>query len=262
MDAMDAASMVRILEAPEGDDNFTIISGMTYGSSFVGMVHLLNSTDTSANEMAASVASNVQAQFELGNLIANRSGGFGVDASIATDIKNLLSTQNVTAHVTLISMGVIPSVVANDVQIAVKQFSKFDPASSMETVATIKNATASDHNSAKDSAAAARTGQQMIALKTSDMKAALSSLEEIQDGKNKVIDINSMMTALDDYLKKAASGDCGTPINYYLQSIYKKQLAEMWVAKYHPGQFMTIKFDDSEGPVGQPAQGGGNEASA
>lgn len=237
MDALDAQAMNKILEQPEGEDRFTIISGMTYGSSFVGMVHLLNTTDTKASEAAMSAASNIQAQMQIGTLISGYSGGFGVDSSIGSDVKKLLSTQNITAHVTLISMGAIPSMVANDVQLAVKSFSQFDPASAMATVATIKNATAADHNSANASAEKARTGESMVALKTSDMKAALSALEEIQDGKNKIIDINSMMTALDDYLKKAASGECGTPINYYLQDIYKEQLAEMWVSKYFPGEF-------------------------
>jgi len=244
--------MAKILEQPEGDSKMTIISGMTYGSSFVGMVHLLNTTDSKASEAAMSAASSIQAQMKIGAIVASAAGGFGVDSSVGADVKKLLSTQNITAHVTLISMGVIPSMVANDVQLAVKTFSKFDPKSAMETVATIKNATASDHNSANESAEKARTGGSMVALKTADMKAALSELNEIQDGKNKIIDINSMMTALDDYLKKAASGDCGTPINYYLQDIYKKQLAEMWTSKYFPGDFLTIKFDDGAGPAGDP----------
>ena len=36
------------------------------------------------------------------------------------------------------------------------------------------------------------------------------------------LDVNSMMTALDDYLKKAAEGDSGVPINYYLKGCWHR----------------------------------------
>ena len=79
----------------------------------------------------------------------------------------------------------------------------------------------------------------MLTIKGNDIKAALSGLSEIDDKKNAILDINSMMTALDDYLKKAASGDSGVPINYYLKDITKDMLAEMWVAKYYPYVALT-----------------------
>ena len=122
------------------ENHFSIISGMTFGSSFVGMVHILNSTDTKVSEDLSSYAGSLQAQMNAGAWFESESGGFGVSTSIGNDVKNLLSTQNVTSHVTLISMGVIPSVVAGEVQLGVAQFTKFDPQSSMESIATIQNA--------------------------------------------------------------------------------------------------------------------------
>ncbi|TGO77754.1 hypothetical protein BELL_0092g00020 [Botrytis elliptica] len=67
------------------------------------------------------------------------------------------------------------------------------------------------------------------------------------------------MTALEDYLKKAAEGTSGVPINYYLKDISKSMLAEMWVAKYYPGKYMAISYDDvapSSGPPGASVTGG------
>ena len=98
----------------------------------------------------------------------------------------------------------------------------------------------------KQSADAAKTGAQVLAMKTNDIKAGLSALSEIKQQANKILDINSMMTALDDYCKKASSGDCGVPINYYLKDITKDVLAEMWCAKYFPGESMPITYDDTE----------------
>lgn len=41
----------------------------------------------------------------------------------------------------------------------------------------------------------------MITLKNATIKATLSSLSEIDDGSNNIIDINLMMTAMDDYIQ-------------------------------------------------------------
>ncbi|KAF7551976.1 hypothetical protein G7Z17_g4620 [Cylindrodendrum hubeiense] len=230
----------------DSENKFSIISGTTFGSSFVGMVHILNSTDTQVSESLTSVASSMQAQMDAGAWFENASGGFGVNSSFSNNVKNLLSSQNITSHVTLICMGTIPTMVANDVKMGVEKFAQFDPKANMDAIATIQNATVSDQDTVKNSADAARTGKQMVSMKAGDVKAALSALGELDDGSNKILDINSMMTALDDYLKKAADGTSGVPINYYLKDITKKMLAEMWVAKYLPGEYMAISGDDTD----------------
>ncbi|KAL9123824.1 MAG: hypothetical protein Q9217_006785 [Psora testacea] len=235
---------------------FSIISGMTFGSSFVGMVHILNVTDTSVSQSLSSFATSLQSQMDAGAWFESASGGFGVNATIGNEVKNLLSAQNITSHVTLICMGVIPSIVANDVKIGAEKFAEFDPKSSMEAISTIQNATVADQGSVNQAADAARTGQQMVSLKATEIKSALSALQEVEDAKNKILDINSMMTALDDYLKKAADGKAGIPINYYLKDITKGMLAEMWVNKYFPGRYIAIQSDDSGGKNPKIPEGG------
>lgn len=219
---------------------------MTYGSSFIGMVHILNTTSTSVSEQLATAASSLQAQMDVGGWFEKASGGFGVSATFANSVKNLLSSQNISSHVTLICMGTIPSMVASDVKMGVEQFAKFDPEASMNAIATIQNATVADQGSVSQAAEAARTGQQMVSIKATEIKSALSALSEIADGSNKVLDVNSMMTALDDYIQKASKGESGVPINYYLKDITKDMIAEMWVAKYYPGKYLAISWDDSK----------------
>lgn len=247
---------------PDGTAKYQIISGMTFGSSFVGMVHVLNTTDTSVSANMSSYVSSLQSQMDAGLWFEQASGGFGGDSSISNSVKNLISTQNITSHVTLLCMGTIPSIVANDVVLAFKSYTDFDPKSSMEAVATIQNATAADQGTVKSSADAARTGGQMISLEGGKMKAALEAVAEHSDGKNKILDINSMMGALDDYLKKASEGKTGVPINYYLKDITKSMLAEMWVSKYYPGEYLQIKGDDSETTPARASAGAAATASA
>ncbi|KAI8628056.1 hypothetical protein F5Y19DRAFT_439418 [Xylariaceae sp. FL1651] len=254
-------NMMEIASQEESDSpdkkRFSIISGMTFGSSFVGMVHILNTTSTAVSEKLSTVVSSVQAQMDSAAAIQKMSGGFGVNESMANNVKSLLSSQNINSHVTMICMGVIPSIVASDVKMGVEKFATFDPKASLDALATIQNATVAEQDTVKQAADAARTGAQMISMKSGEVKAALSALAEIDDGNNKVIDINSMMTALEDYLKKAAEGTSGVPINYYLKDITKNMLAEMWVAKYYPGKYLAISYDD-EGPK----QGGNSGAKA
>ncbi|RYP14151.1 hypothetical protein DL767_010395 [Monosporascus sp. MG133] len=238
-------TMLKLAKTNEKEKKFSIISGMTYGSSFVGMVHILNTTQTSSSQDMSSVAASLQAQMDAGAWFESLSGGFGVNASFSSSVKNLLSSQNVVSHVTMICMGAIPSITANGVKIGVEKFADSDPKASMEALASLQNATVADQDSVKQAADAARTGQKMVSMKAGEIKATLSALAEIDDMSNKVLDINSMMAALEDYVSKVADATSGVPINYYIKDITKDMLAEMWVAKYFPGDYMPINYDDS-----------------
>ncbi|KAJ5925212.1 hypothetical protein N7454_007851 [Penicillium verhagenii] len=229
----------------DGKNKLSLVSGMTYGSTFVGMVHILDTARTDVSESLSSVVASLQKQMDAGAWFQKASGGYGVDASISESVKSLLSTHEISSHVTMLSMGVIPSFVASDLKMGIDRFAEFSPQTSMQAIASLQNDTRADHDSVKQSADAARKGEQMINLKGGQIKSALSALAHIDGAANKVLDINSMMKAFDDYLKKATEGNSGVPINYYLKDLTKGMIAEMWVAKYFPNQYMTISNDDS-----------------
>jgi hypothetical protein len=227
------------------EKSITLLSGATYGSCFIGMVHVLNTTDTRSSEAMESIASKMQGQFKVGGWFAKAQGGFGVESSFSNDVKNLLSTQNVTAHCSLITMGSIPSIKSNSITMGVKAFADDDGAKSMAALMKLQNATAAEQDSVDSSASAARTGASMVALQNSKITAVLSGLTDTDKQQNKIIDTNSMMDALDDYIQKCLAGNLGVPINYYLKPITRSQLAQMWMAKYYPNQFLAISGDDS-----------------
>lgn len=224
----------------EQENAMTIISGATYGSCFVGMVHILNTTKTVSSEKLYSVIDSIQAQCKVDSWLSDVSGGFGLSNQFAQDMKNLLSAQDISSHCTITTRGSIPLIKSNNVKLAVQQFSKFDAEDSMNNIATLQNATASAKDSVDASAEKARTGQQMVSLKNAQIKGVLSGLSEIDSKENKIIDINSLMTAFEDYVDKALKGSLGMPINYYLKPITKSQLAEMWVDKYFPNKFLKV----------------------
>ncbi|MEL6275497.1 MAG: hypothetical protein AAFU03_10385, partial [Bacteroidota bacterium] len=103
-------------------------------------------------------------------------------------------------------------------------------------------------------AEAARTGNTMMKMESTKITSALEGLAPIQEAANKILDINSVMDAMEDYVNKCLAGNVGVPINYYLKPITKAQLAEMWVNKYFPGKYLALQGDDS----GTGSGGGGN----
>ena len=94
-----------------------------------------------------------------GSWFPSASGDFSVDASMASDMENLLSSQNITFHVILIHTGVIPSMVADDVKTGVEKFASNDPKTGMAALATLKNAGAAKQDSIKQSVDAVPTGK-------------------------------------------------------------------------------------------------------
>lgn len=228
------------------ENSMSIVSGATYGSCFVGMVHILNTSKTVSSEKMNSMASKIQSQLKFRKSLSYAMGGFGSQGSFADDVKNLLSTQEVSTHCNITTRGSIPSIKANNVRMAVKEFTEFDGQSAMQKLAALQNATASEMDSIDASAEKARVGEQMISLHNSQIQGVLSGLKDIDDGENRVLDTNSMMTALEDYINKALAGELGMPINYYLKPITKSELAKMWVDKYFPNQFLKTQTEEGE----------------
>ncbi len=243
----DVSNIARIANEADTakEKSITLLSGCTYGSSFIGMVHVLNSSFTTSSESMYSVASSMQAQAKYAGWFTKIKGGFGLDSSFSNDFKRMLSSQNVSSHCSLFAMGAIPSIKSNQVQLGVKGFADDDGAKSMAALQKIQNATANDKESISQAADAARTGGQMIAIQTAKVESAISALAKIDDESNKMIDINSLMDAMEDYLQKCLEGNIGMPINYYLKPITRSQLAQMWVSKYYPDQYLSISGDDS-----------------
>ena len=248
----DPSNMIETMNkgSTENEKAMSIVSGATYGSCFVGMVHILNTSKTISNEKMNSIANKVQAQIKYKNFLSNVTGGFATSGKFGNDIKNLVSTQEISSHCTISTRGSIPSIKANNIKMAVKEFTEFDGKAAMEKLAALQNATSSEMDSVDSSAEKARVGDQMIALQNSQIQGVLTGLKDIDDGENKVIDTNSMMTALEDYIDKALAGELGMPINYYLKPITKSQLAQMWVNKYFPNQFLKTQTDEGEDAAG------------
>lgn len=214
-----------------------LLSGATYGSSFVGLVHILKREQTDSTQSSQSLAASLSVEMKKNLFLENISGGFGVSGSSAQSVKDLLSTSDLQAHCSVIAMGIIPSIASNTIETTVSTLQP-DPQKVMDQLAAIQGSTDSSVNTMMAGADDAKKGQQFITLNNEYVKNAVSSLGEYDDKNNKVIDTNSLMTAMEDYVKKAIAGDAGVPINFFLKPITANELAEAYLNKYYPREFV------------------------
>lgn len=218
----------------DSSNGLPILSGAAYGSSFVGMIHLLKKDSTGNGPSMTNIATGLQERFKVGSWFEESSGGFGVDPSFSDDIKNLLSAQKITSHITVVVMGAIPSIKSNTLAMGVKTFADFDAAKMTAGLATLSNATAAEKNTVEQAASSAKTSARMMAMQGSTIQSVMLGLGKIDQTSNKVMDINSLMTAFEDYLEEVKQGDSGVPVNFYVKHISRQRLIRMWLARYYP----------------------------
>uniref|UniRef100_A0A7M6DS25 Uncharacterized protein n=1 Tax=Clytia hemisphaerica TaxID=252671 RepID=A0A7M6DS25_9CNID len=106
-----------------------LVIGATYGSCFVGMVHMLRSTSTTSSQEMLATAESLESHFKIAAWFTDMEGGFGINSSFSKNLQALLSQQSILSHVTLVCEGLIPTITSEKIAIGVKAFSEFDPAS-------------------------------------------------------------------------------------------------------------------------------------
>ena len=76
------------------------------------------------------------------------------------------------------------------------------------------------------------------------------TLGALDSNANKVMDVNSLMIAFNNYLNAIQSKDeiVGTPIHFYLKKISLQQIARLWIAKYYP-QVENDKKNSDDGEI-------------
>ncbi|MDO8887936.1 MAG: hypothetical protein Q7V16_05070 [Hydrogenophaga sp.] len=225
----DLASMIQASESQGGAadaNNLTLLTGANYGSSFIGMVHMVNNEMTGTG-LGADQEEAMQEQLRLGGWLKAATGGFGVDESMLDNVRKLLSTQNVSTHVNLIVLGGVPSLASSQLRMGVATLLD-DP----------KRVGASGHpdesrQTASSMADNSIKGGQRVALQSGLMQSVIQGLGTIDHGSNKVVDLNTLMNAFDNYITQISdSKSVGIPISFFFKKISKAHIARLWLDKY------------------------------
>jgi len=237
-EAPEAVVNIATRSNPNPDDKaLKMISGAAYGSSFVGMVHMIRIDTTSSKQGAEAITPEIRQMIENNLAFEGLSGGVGLSQSVSNHIKRMISKQQITSHCSIISMGIVPLITSSAVSVAVKEFADFEPEKMMKGVAVLGNSVATELDTEAANAKEAKTAKQFIQQKTSVVEAVMSGLAQIDAGQNQVLDTKTLMTAFNQFVTAATSGSgegVGVPINYYLKTITRSDVARFWVKKYYP----------------------------
>lgn len=227
----DLASMIQVSEAQEGAadaKNLTLLTGANYGSSFIGMVHMVNN-EVTATGLAAEQEKALQEQLRLGGWMKAATGGFGVDESVLDNVRKLLSTQNVSTHVNLIVLGCVPSLASSQLRAGVATLLD----DQQRVAASPQGQSYESRQTASSMADASLKGGQQVALQSGLMQGVIQGLGTIDHGSNKVVDLNTLMSAFDNYITQVSDiKSVGIPISFFFKKISKGHIARLWLDKY------------------------------
>mmetsp|Transcript_37145 Transcript_37145/g.42384 ORF Transcript_37145/g.42384 Transcript_37145/m.42384 type:complete len:504 (-) Transcript_37145:35-1546(-) len=231
-----------------------ILSGCTKGSSFVGLVHILQQEDSTSSNSAYAYSQSVQASMEFDMWATSLRGGYGSSSSRSASKNSMNSSSAVNCHCSILCRGLIPSIVASDVTTTIQKMD-MDPETVMSQLSAITESSNAGVNSSMESQMEeGRKGGQFMSLNRDYMDNTVANISEQQTEANKVIDQNSMMTAFQDYVDKASAGESGVPINFYIKRLTKNDVAKSYIRRFYPTGILTPK-DAQRGTLGQEPAG-------
>ena len=238
------------------EQSLRILSGRTFGSSFIGFVHFVKQTGTTSFQSMQTTAVAAQGQATYGNFFATVTGKFGMDSQYSNDIKSLLSTTSLQSHVAVTTMGIIPSIASQSMDTAVKQFTEFSPDALEGKLNVLANGNQGEARTGMDmdsgAAASIRAGQINGAQKGT-IEAVLTGVSSTDATTNQVLDTNSLMLALDDYVSMARDMEGGVPVNFYVSNIDKKTVISEWFKKYRP-ELVACATHGAASPLCRPPE--------
>ncbi|HEX8563517.1 MAG TPA: hypothetical protein VF676_11110 [Flavobacterium sp.] len=206
-----------------------LLSGAAYGSSFIGMVHILNSDSGNSNtDPSDGFQEMLEEKLKQGSWIKGASGDFGVDASFINEVKQLLNNQSISSHVSVIVLGAVPTIASGKLKMGIKMLG------GVKDAVVIREAAALETPGTLVSDARNRTAE--VSTKNAKNQAIIKELGKIDHEANNVMDINSLMNAFDNYLAavKDKSGNMGIPISFTVKNLTRAQITNLWKDKYFP----------------------------
>jgi hypothetical protein len=204
-------------------ETISIITGATYGSCFIGMIHILKEEQDLALPSDEEL-SNLKNKLSIGGWLERVSGGIGIEESIYSEVQKILNPKKISSHITIVSMGAVPSIASNKIAMGIK-------ANSTNENSTISNDSESSFSTIQSDIADASEENQNISLMNQQNQGVIQSLQKIDQDQNKVLDINSLMAAFENYISiiKEGSDDgvVGVPIKFYIRKYTRKQLIKL-----------------------------------
>jgi|UniRef100_UPI00404B2052 hypothetical protein len=227
-------------EQKDYENGLPILAGATYGSSFVGFVHFSQVETNEDSQEADSVAVQASAKIERDLFLGKAMGEIGLSAEAANSVRDLLSTSNIQSHASVISMGIMPSIKSNAVTSTVSAL-KDSPDERMKALAAMQGASNTGLQTMASAAGNARKEATIEKMSTDYVSAAIQGAATVDTESNQVINLNSLMIALDDFIKRANGAEGGVPINFYIKYVSARSIAISWLQQFAPEKLDEIR---------------------
>lgn len=200
-----------------------IISGAVYGSCFIGMVHLVKENKPGSHEFRGDdeLIKEIRRKIKLEQWMAYEFGN--INPSQEPYIKNLLSNEEISIHLNLFVTGTIPEMASKELESGIKIASDL---SSSKMGVVIKNV-----RSFQEEARESQSEAQKLSYQNAIFSNLLSTLTEIDKQKNKILDVDSLVTAFTNYVKKITETEdnaFGMPLSYYTRCYSKADIIDLW----------------------------------
>lgn len=218
------------VESGGSDDgqHLTLITGAAYGSSFVGMVHILQTEEGQAIDFER-VRTQLEEKLQIGGWLSHVSGGLGIDPQYLDDVKATLATQTISTHISVVTMGMIPTIKSNAFQSGAMQIVNLPSDERSKPEGDVRTAGSASRSAAEKN--------QKTEVRSRNVRNVLQSAAEVDKEQNNVLNINSLMTALDNYITLASGVKneqvLGVPISFFTQRFTKGDLLELWSEKHY-----------------------------
>ena len=118
---------------------------------------------------------------------------------------------------------------------------KDDPKERMQALAAMQGATNTGIQTMASAASKARDEATVEKMSTDYVAAAIQGAAQIDKEDNQIINLNSLMNALDDYIKRANNAEGGVPINFYIKYVSSRTIAISWLEQFYPSMLQKIR---------------------
>lgn len=240
LNPLDPSAMAKVAMQTRGeavDKSLTLLTGVTYGSSFVGMIHLVRNKMSPPGLSEADMKTLVE-RLRLATVINGETGGLGAEQSVLEEVRQMISDQGFTAHVSILVNGALTTPTTQHLDKLIDKTVKLPMSLPAEGVLQFVGAAHAD------TARAAQAATQSDVGRVSGLATTLSSVDR---NSGTAIDLGTLLTAFDNYL--IAVGDkntVGSPVGFYVKRINAAQIARAWM------EASAHQWRDGPNPVAAP----------
>jgi len=222
-------------DAAMAEKKIAILTGQTYGSSFIGFIHFVKKGSSHSENHIRKQATKQTERVESDLWWNNYSGAFGLDSTSADEVKSLLSDATVSSHISVHTCGIIPSIASGETETALKTFTSFDP---KETDKKLSMLAGEESFNFEDHVKKSQKAGGIAGIQRGTITAVIAGARDADVKKNKVLDMNSMMNAFDDYVKHVREAEGGTPMTFFVASLRKSDVIGHWLQQHRPDLYM------------------------